>query len=280
MLHHRTIVLRRRGVSVGEILSGLGIALGILIAAWAAGAATLAARYTKSMMESAQEQVRVSQEQFRQSVKAQQDALLPVLIPIDTIVMLANTFNDERAENQIHAHLDTYNPGMPLAKVSLKNAGPGIAFNVRGVLIEPEPEKAMDKIAGRLHGYIYPGPFQPGEQWPDERWSRGGMPITGDTEIVEKDKRYKLYAPKRSTADAGTALRDARLTLTYTDLFGRKHAVIYDHTVLKTWEQVAYLSDIDEDLADIERKALRFLPPNGAPRISAEDYPGVLPPLN
>jgi hypothetical protein len=70
------------------------------------------------------------------------------------------------------------------------------------------------------------------------------------------------------------------LTLTYRDVYGRKHAAIFDHTVLKMWELVDYLPDITNDLADIEREALRFLPRNGAPRIGVDDIPGVLPPLS
>ena len=256
-------------------MSEVWSAVGSFGAIWAAVAASLAAYFTYHLMTSGQEQVKISQKQFAQSVKAQQDALLPVLIPTRTLDMVANTLNDEQAQNQSYAHWETYDSGVPWAKVRLKNAGAGIAFNVRGVLIEPEPEKAMDKIAGRLHGHTYSLPIEPGALLPDEDWGRGGIPMTGDT-MIGDETRYKMYAPKRSTADAGTAARDARLTLTYSDVFGRKHAAIFDHTVLKTWELVAYLPDIKEDLADIEREVLRTLP-NGAPRISVEDYPGTLP---
>jgi len=251
--------------------------LGDFAALVAAVAATFAAIFTFFLMRSGQKQVEVSQEQVAQSVEARQDLLMPVLFPTNDLASLpARSVVDP--DSPFHTEGKLYLPDLEYAKVALKNAGSGIAFNLRGYLFEPEPEADSDKQRSRLHYYIHSLPVEPGEQLTDTLWTRGGPPITGDVEIVGNSKRFKLYAPKRSTADAGTPIRDARLTLTYSDVFGRKHAAIYDFTRQKNWETVAHLSNIDGDLADIEQEALRTLP-NGAPRIGVDDYPGVLPPL-
>ena len=251
----------------------------------AAGAATWLAVLNRKLVEGsqaqvaasqdqvrvAQEQVKVSQDQVAQSVKAQQELLLPVLKPVDNLEAVPRR-SVEQPDDQFYAKAKVYDPGWEFAKVNVENAGSGIAFNVRGVIFGPEPEVAMNKVPGFLHSRVYPMPVKPGEQPPDQVWKRGGPPLIGDVEIGNSTRKCKLYAPKQSTADAGTAMCEARLTLTYSDVFGRKHAALFNFTTQKSWEMVAYLPDIDMDLADIEREALRALP-YGAPRISADDVP-------
>lgn len=43
----------------------------------------------------------------------------------------------------------------------------------------------------------------------------------------------------------------ARLTLTYQDIFRRKHAATFDYIDLYGWQCVALLSDIAKDLEDV-----------------------------
>src|SRR5262249_3421982 len=144
---------------------------------------------------------------------------------------------------------------LPWAKVNLLNAGSGIAFNVRGVLCGPEPEADSDKVAGRMHGLVYPMPIGSREQSSEEYGFLSKLRITVDVDVGDFSA-YNLYAAKRSAFDGGIAPHDARLTLTYCDVFGRKHAAIFDFIPQQTWELVAYLRNIDVDLADIFREAL------------------------
>jgi hypothetical protein len=77
-------------------------------------------------------------------------------------------------------------------------------------------------------------------------------------EVIEKrngtSKQYSLCPPslnQRPDSIDGKYANVARLTLTYTDVFGRKHASIYDHTDWHRWKFVVHLEDIRNDLEDI-----------------------------
>jgi hypothetical protein len=46
-----------------------------------------------------------------------------------------------------------------------------------------------------------------------------------------------------------------RLTLTYEDIFSRKHAAIFDYTSTGRWQTVAICEDIKEDLYALQDAA-------------------------
>jgi hypothetical protein len=100
------------------------------------------------------------------------------------------------------------------------------------------------------------------------------QPITGDLEIGDSTE-YKLYSRTISMKYPGTGIGDGRLTLTYSDVFGRKHAAIFDFTPQRRWELVAYLRDIPEDLADIEKRAASRFSRSSAPESRAATPQGA-----
>lgn len=239
--------------------------IGALAALIAAGAAVFAAVFTYRIMQAGQEQVKVSQDQFRQSVEAEQDAHLPVLVPIEPLASLGILTRTAGGYNQ--ATEAGYNREMPFAHVAVKNLGAGIALNIWGIVFEPEPELQVHKQTGQHHSHRYNLPLEPG-QLSREDWKGGGLLTSGDAEIGTT-KRYKLYAPAKPTpkeALQGVAGKVARLTLTYSDIFGRKHAAIYDFTERGQWEYVAYLRNIAQGLGELEQESLSQIPVYTAPK--------------
>jgi hypothetical protein len=52
-----------------------------------------------------------------------------------------------------------------------------------------------------------------------------------------------------------TPLHSARSIATYVDVFGRKHASVFDYVAhTKGWEMIEFIPDIEEDLHDLEGK--------------------------
>ncbi len=238
------------------------VAIGSIGALWAAIAASVAAFFTYRIMLAGQKQVEVSQEQFRQSVEAERDAQLPILVPSEHLVSI---------QSDASGHLDRqpgYDRTRTYAYVPVRNSGAGIALNIWGVVFEAEPEYPVLKETGQHHSLRFQLPLEPGSHF-DGNWPGGGLPLSGDTEIGTT-VRYKLYAPRKPTpaeVQRGITEKLARLTLTYSDIFGRKHAAIYDYTNQYQWESVAYLRGIDKDLGDLECESLRDVPAYGAPDI-------------
>src|SRR5262245_3952449 len=180
-------------MALGEIWSAVG-AIGALVAAVAA---SFAGYFTYRIMKAGQKQVEVSQEQFRQSVEAKRDAQLPVLLPIEPLVSA-----DYGKTDQIGSYGQPTTPGydrtLPFARVAIRNAGPGIALNIWGVVFESEPELEIHKQTGQHHSHRYAVPLEPGKEIRLD-WKGGDLPMSGDTEITETDTgaQYQLYAPRK-----------------------------------------------------------------------------------
>jgi len=73
-----------------------------------------------------------------------------------------------------------------------------------------------------------------------------GSHISSDTEI----KGYTLYVP--DDEDHVGVL--ARFTLTYHDVFGRKHASIYDYHSQIGWMSRGHFSDIEYDIYELDQQ--------------------------
>lgn len=131
-------------------------------------------------------------------------------------------------------------------KVMVLNVGVGVALNVEALMLGPKDLSMSDRYTGR---HPTPLPFQAAAQRID--FSRGGSMIPSQTSIAA----YKLCAPdKPADAEllAGATWYVLRLTLTYRDIFRRKHASIFDYTSMGRWETVAVLDNISKDLIDLE----------------------------
>ncbi|MGZ6375557.1 MAG: hypothetical protein ACXWPI_12660 [Ktedonobacterales bacterium] len=62
----------------------------------------------------------------------------------------------------------------------------------------------------------------------------------------------------------------ARYTITYHDIFGRRHAAIYDYDSQHRWRSVAFLTNIPQDLEELNRQQhiQNFTPP---PQVATYD---------
>src|SRR5690348_2594893 len=115
MLHYRTLVPGRTDGAMNEFWPVFWVAVGSLGAWVAAVAAAIAVRFTYLLMRSGQAQVTISQGQFAQSVTAQQNLSLPVLIPISTLQSVPSL---EHSEVAPFWHSETYLPDVNYATVS------------------------------------------------------------------------------------------------------------------------------------------------------------------
>ena len=140
--------------------------------------------------------------------------------------------------------------------VKIKNVGTGVALNVWGVLLPPKQAETVNlprQYCLRSHT-----PVSQGDKDIDTYFLSGEIPLRTD-EMIEKrngtTEQYSLCPPSVDLPSDGVDRRYvARLTLTYRDVFGRKHASIYDHTNQHRWKFVVHLDDIRNDLEDMYSK--------------------------
>lgn len=177
--------------------------------------------FSRKQVRVSQEQVRVSQKQTDLVLEAQYDQHRPLLFP-------------------------TGNPD----KVVLHNGGSGIALNIRGVFFSREPSNSKDPVVKYLHWVD--APLEPGTSITPE--NKQQVTIDGSCKIGKQT----LYAPKAPTLEeisSGITPIQMRLTITYHDIFGRKHASTFDYTHLQKWVCVELQSNIPQDIEDLDRLA-------------------------
>lgn len=139
-------------------------------------------------------------------------------------------------------------------EIKIKNVGTGVALNVWGVLLPPEP--MLDNT--HLYSHQVASPLVPSKEgvYVDAYFTKGDMLLTSNDKI----DKYTLCIPKErylENDDLSTTGRGyqclARLTLTYSDIFKRKHASIFDYTTNDTWVEVALLHDILQRLEEMKK---------------------------
>jgi len=148
-------------------------------------------------------------------------------------------------------------PGGPLQEViNIRNAGPGIAFNIRGVVFGHKPTNPHDRDSC-LRNLGFANPLVPGESVTATNLQ--GMPkFRGNYKIGnEHREKYVFYAPERTPEEVNNGMVPIlhRLTLTYHDIHGLKHVSIFDRTHLHAWTFVTFLPNIPKDIDDIEHEA-------------------------
>jgi hypothetical protein len=143
----------------------------------------------------------------------------------------------------------------------LHNIGTGPALNIRGVIFGSPLNDTRDPQ--HVHDFTYGASILNGVLG-DELGSWGAIKISGEASI-DKKKRYTLYAPPALSSDQSlipnNSIAVGRLTITYHDVFNRKHASIFDF-VMKTspatpeWRSVegGFFPDIEKDLHDLEEE--------------------------
>ncbi len=136
--------------------------------------------------------------------------------------------------------------------VSIKNVGAGVALNIWGVLLPPK-KAGMVELAQQycLRSHV---PLSQEDRDIETYFLLEEKKFRDDEMIEKRDGTGELYSlypyfvdPVLDGVD-GTYTYVARLTLTYADVFGRKHASIYDYTNRHRWKFVAHIDDIRKDL--------------------------------
>lgn len=169
--------------------------------------------------------IRENKAQFLQHQQQLQDALgasqRPCLIPFGELEL-------EDGISGRYFDFDHLDPGQP---VRIRNSGSGIAFNVRGVLMQPRPHvEAALAQAPRARSMVLDAPIPPGATaGGDEKGvaSMAGPSVFGWDTHVGEDARDTLAAPENALV---------RLTLTYTDVFGHVHASQFDYVEHRSTE--------------------------------------------
>ncbi len=92
--------------------------------------------------------------------------------------------------------------------------------------------------------YTFAGPFSP------NRFSEANKSI----ESKDHKHKYAFNAPKQPLSSPNNSTEPwciCRVTITYHDIFHRKHASIYNFVYQQKWQEVAFVDDIINDLDDL-----------------------------
>ena len=193
----------------------------------------------------AQRQIREAYEEGRkQFLEVQYAQYRPLLVPL---------FAD-RGEPPITIDWSTEDKLM-----RVQNVGTGVATNIWGVFMPSTRNGAIPQYSKHFPVPIYAGESLSSAVPYSQYFTRGGTIFDGDDKIDE----HSLCVPEeRAPAQNSnhSSRRDrciARLTLTYHDIFGRKHASIFDLTQSGGWVEIAMLPNITHDLGDLDEAKVR-----------------------
>jgi hypothetical protein len=179
-------------------------------------------------------QVQIGQAQVKVSQEQQYNQFRPILYPGGDLEKFV-----DRTSGKIHVQWGYQNQEM----AGLCNIGVGPAFNIYGVLFGPPVNSQPPQERYVLWNYPALSPGVPG----DKITLSPGSSIASDTTI----KGFTLYVPDDED-HVGTL---ARFTLTYHDVFGRKHASIYDYHSVMGWISRGHFSDIEKDVYELDQEA-------------------------
>ncbi|HZC79543.1 MAG TPA: hypothetical protein VE258_17435 [Ktedonobacterales bacterium] len=171
--------------------------------------------------------------------------------------------------------------GLPAAgnRLIIHNAGSGVATNVRGAIYGPPPvELAEPGSPPPDHQYIWLETPLPDKASTPVASAPGGWILPGDTSIVGRGAdRPTLFAPLKPTP--GSHLYEVaptviwRLTLTYQDIFRRKHASVFDFTDQFVWRCVGLFPGIPKDIEELDRARRGQTTPHPATTEEEMSYP-------
>jgi len=170
-----------------------------------------------------------------QFLQAQFNASRPLIVPMA---------GDARESSESEEPID-FDWTADYRFVTIQNVGAGPATNIWLTLLPPAPPPDDNaRYSSRLGTPLVPG----GE--PLRVYVQHGTSLFDETDRLQE---YGLYVPtEQATSASGRADRFiARLCLSYQDIFGRKHASIFDLSDRGVWVNQAFLSGIELDLADL-----------------------------
>jgi len=218
--------------------------IGTLIATGITAAATVAIAVLtyktiqayKKQVQIGQEQVKVSQEQVRIGQEQQFNQFRPILQPVGN---LRNIIDASGGSPHVKwGYQDQVIDG-------LQNIGVGPAFNIYGILFGPPlittpPTPPRDRYVVWNYASLPPG--KAGDKITLEQTTN----VDSETTI----EGYPLYVPD----DVDHIGIIARFTLTYHDVFNRKHASIYDYHSQSGWKIRGHFPNIDHDIYELDRQ--------------------------
>lgn len=192
-------------------------------------------RIGRALAHEAYEQAEKSLEAGRQQfLEAQYNASRPLLIP--TAPDLSEQYETEEPIT-FDWNANSF--------VTIQNVGTGIATNIWIAILPPAP------VPGSTAQYVSRlGSPLPAASGPVKVYLRQSALFSESDSL----KGYSLTVPPdraASPADRADSFL-ARLSITYHDIFGRKHASIFDLSDRGLWVNVAFLPEIERDLSDID----------------------------
>jgi hypothetical protein len=138
--------------------------------------------------------------------------------------------------------------------ITIENVGTGVALNIWGVLLPPDD--GPRSVLPPQFFMRWRAPIKPGETV-TTLFKSGGFVF----HCNDKIGKHPLCVPRehapikefRNLTDR-TPRYWARLTLTYSDVFGRKHASIFDYSIADTWSHVDFLKEIPKRLDEMDQE--------------------------
>ncbi len=162
----------------------------------------------------------------------------------------------------------------PQFSARIENVGNGPAFNVRSVIYGPEAIAAADPNGTWQHWVGVKAEEEREKHWHHwtvdaisqgkEKELRYTFPSSFSTKVFSQAKKfietkdhkqkYPFNAPKHPLESPNVSKEPwciCRVTMTYQDIFHRKHASIYNLIFRQGWQVVAMIDDITNDLSDL-----------------------------
>jgi hypothetical protein len=193
-------------------------------------------------------QGKIGREQF---LRARYDDARPILI----VVSDSQSIKTQQGKDAL---LD-WNDQHQIVKI--QNVGKGIALHVRSVIYGPESviiqssypqQPASDTSARDTHWYYWKSDVVRPNEEKELDHHRGASTFETKNKHIQQNP---LNAPAQPfwnpQQQEPTCI--CRISVTYHDVFHRKHASIFDLVLNSGWQEVDTLEDIPQDLRDLEQ---------------------------
>lgn len=242
-----------------EWVTAVGSAVAAVAALVAAWQATRLVRKTQDQVEASLSQVEVAHKQVevsqRQVELAQRELFAnqrPLLVPVGSIAQMG-------AEG---LYLDLHSATVAMV-TALRNVGSGTALSTRLTVFGNEPKDPPRSVPPRRVAF-FAQPIAAGETSVGISLTVGGSMMNGDV-CINDEPSLTLFAPRRPTLNevqfSTVYIALGRLTVTYSDVYARKHAAVWDLDNQQNWHFVASREDIPADLDDLNNVAVKAYRP-------------------
>ncbi len=178
------------------------------------------------------------EESRRQHQETQRASFLPLVIPMGNVDQYKDALLDQTT---------LWNLSETRAlTIFVKNVGSGVASNIVGAILPSDDPNPLD--TSRIFSLYFPHPIAKNDAYPVKAvFQRGNMFILPTNRLSNRITQVPLYAPANDFSPL-------RLSLTYSDLLGLKHASVFDFTRDGVWEQKHILNEISQDLAEMSEE--------------------------